>query len=214
MLNFIEKKSVSGNDKYLMIFLHGWGSNKSHLMPYNEDFSKVSKDIYYISADAPFDCEGYDSGYQWFSLKNMSLSAMMKEVDENYKILKDFIEEQSGRLKINYENIFLMGFSQGAILSLYMGNRLDKKLGGIIMCSGRVAESEDSLKSDLKIRQNVFMTHGEKDNVITYNDFLNGEKILKKYGIEVKTYVDPNIGHSINKKCIEEIKNFLISSIS
>jgi phospholipase/carboxylesterase len=214
MLNFIENKSVSGNNKYLIIFLHGFGGNNSHFMPYSEDFNNVSKDICYISANAPYPCEVDNTGYQWFSLKDMSLSAIMKEINQNYKILRDFIEEQSKRLKIDYENIFLMGFSQGAMLSLHTSNRTDKKFGGIIMCSGRVTETEESLKSELKTKQNVFMTHGKNDNVITLDALLDSEKLLKKFGIEVKSYIDPNIGHSINKKCIEEIKKFLVSRIS
>jgi phospholipase/carboxylesterase len=208
VLDFTEKNAKSGNGSRLVVFLHGWGSDKYDLMSISDDFSKVSEDIIYIFANAPFDCE-CGQGYQWFSLKNMDLPHLMDEVKNNYTVLETFIEKQSQRLGLGYENIFLVGFSQGAILSLYTGMRLDKKLGGIIAFSGLLAETEKSLKTELKTKQKILMTHGMMDTVIPFQHFLHSKKLLETFGFEFNFYADPNLEHGVNTKCIEEAKRFL-----
>lgn len=208
MLDFIEKKSISGENKYLIIFLHGYGSDKYDLMSLSDEFNSISSDIYYISVNAPFICDnGY--GYQWFELKEITLPYVMNEVKKNYKIIENFVKLQSDRLNINYENIFLVGFSQGAIISLYASIRLDKKLAGIIAFSGFMAETIDELKNNLKNKQKIIMIHGVSDQIIPYIYFEYSKNILQTMNFENETYSINHLDHSINYECINYAKSFV-----
>lgn len=214
MLNFIEKKPKNkNNDTYLVIFLHGYGSDANDLMSLSNEFSDEFNNIHYISAEAPFLCEA-GFGYQWFSLQDITPSAIISSITNNYKILEDFIEEQSKRLQINYDHIFLLGFSQGAMMSLFAGIRLKSKLAGIIALSGLLAETVESMDKNLKTKQKILMIHGSSDQVVPYKYFLDSKEIFEKYNFDITSKTIYGMEHSINEEVIDLIKTFLHSIIN
>ena len=213
MLNFIEKKPKNDSNKYLIILLHGWGSNKEDLMFLSEELNKEFDNLHYISVDAPFECDA-GFGYQWFSLRDTSPYGVRLTIKDNYKILEDFIEEQSKRLNIPYNHIFLLGFSQGAMMSLFTGIRLNQKLAGIIALSGVLPETVDTMKTDLQIKQKVLMVHGSEDKIVPYEYFLQSEKIFRMFDFNVETTTVYGMTHTINDEVIRKVKNFLYSCLN
>ena len=207
-----------------MIFLHGWGSDKYDLISLTKDFNSVSKNIHYISVNAPYSCDN-GFGYQWFSLKNMdinysfteifqnditmSINYIQKEIINCNSILRDFLDFQSKRLNIEYNKIFLVGFSQGSMLSLYNGLTLQKQLAGVIAFSGLLPVTFDNAKNLLTTKQKILMTHGENDNTIIPQLFEYSVEILKKFDFDISYHLLENLGHSINDNCINFAKNFV-----
>lgn len=214
MLNFIEKKIQNiNNDTYLVIFLHGYGSNTNDLMSLSSEFKNDFNNIHYISAEAPFPCE-VGTGYQWFSLQDITPSAIVSSIINNYKILEDFIEEQSKRLQISYDHIFLLGFSQGAMMSLFTGIRLKHKLAGIIALSGLLAETIESMEKNLKTKQKILMIHGSEDPVIPYKYFLDSKEIFDRYNFDIITKTIYGMEHCINEEVVDLVRTFIYSVIN
>lgn len=215
MLDFIEIKPTANelDNTYLVIMLHGWGSNNEDLISLSKNFEMDFNNIHYISVNAPFKCEA-GFGYQWFSLKNINPYSIMIDIKNNYKIIEDFIEEQSKKLSIDYSHIFLLGFSQGAMMSIYTSIRLNKKLAGVIVLSGLLPETIDTMKINLKTKQKVLMIHGTEDNVVPYEYFLQSEKLLKMSDFDVNAISIDNMSHEVNEQVIIEIKKFLNSCIN
>ena len=199
MLNFIEKQSKSGKNKYLMILLHGYGCDKNDLMPLSDDFALISNDICFISVDAPEICDS-GFGYQWFPLKNFNFTAenVLEMIKNNINYVSEFINFQSKRLKIDYKNIFLLGFSQGAMVSLATSIRLDKKIGGVISFSGFQPDTKETLKKDLRTKQNVLLVHGVNDPIVPYNLLIYSKDLLEQFSIDVEICPCLNLEHSIN----------------
>ena len=193
MLDFLEKQSKSNEDKYLIIMLHGWGSDKYDLM--SLDFN--IDNLYYLSVNAPYECDS-GFGYQWFSLEDMNVNSIIKEIRNNYIVLEKFIEEQSIKLNIDYDHIFLLGFSQGAMMSLYTGIRLNKKLAGIISLSGLLPDTVDNLKSSQITKQNILLLHGTDDNVVPFNYFLDTKKLFDILNFNIEAHSINDLQHSIN----------------
>ena len=210
MLNFIEKRPKNTKNPYLLIMLHGWGSNKEDLMALSDAFGNELDNIHYISVEAPFKCDS-GKGYQWFSLIDTSPASVMLTIKDNYKILENFIEEQSKRLNIDYDHIFLLGFSQGASMVLHTGVRLAKKLAGVIVLSGVLPETPQTLKNNLKTKQKILMIHGTDDKVVPYEYFLYGEKILKMLDFDLKTKTINGMSHTINNEEEKVIIDFIKS---
>lgn len=208
MLEFIEKEAKVNVNKYLIIFLHGWGSDKNDLMSLTNYFDETLKNVHYISVNAPFNCDS-GNGYQWFSLNDISPYSIMIGVRDNYKILETFIKEQSTRLNIDYDHIFLLGFSQGAMMSLYTGIRLDKKIAGIIALSGLLPETAETMKANLQTKQKILMLHGSKDRIVPHKYFLQSEKIFKAFDFDIKTSTIYGMTHTINEKVIGKVIRFL-----
>lgn len=214
MLKFIEKTAKSSFNKYLIIFLHGYGCDKHDLMSLSNKFDVVSNDICYISVDAPDKCEtGF--GYQWFSMEKeyLNLEKIQISMRKNFKLISNFIREQSERLKIPYKNIFLIGFSQGSMVSLFVSLRLTERIGGVIAFSGTQPDTIESLKLDLKTHQDILLVHGTDDQVVPYPMFIYTNKLLNIFDIKAQIHSCEHLGHSINDDgiyvAIKFIKNHI-----
>lgn len=208
MLDFLEKQSKNNKDKYLIIMLHGWGSDKYDLI--SLDFN--IDNLHYLSVNAPYECDS-GFGYQWFSLEDMNVNSIIKEIRNNYIVLEKFIEEQSIKLHIDYNHIFLLGFSQGAMMSLYTGIRLNKKLAGIISLSGLLPDTIDNLKTSQIIKQNILLLHGTDDNVVPFNYFLDTKKLFDILNFNIEAYSINDLQHNINNEEIDIIKSFIERNI-
>ncbi len=208
MLDFLEKQSKNNKDKYLIIMLHGWGSDKYDLI--SLDFN--IDNLHYLSVNAPYECDS-GFGYQWFSLEDMNVNSIIKEIRNNYIVLEKFIEEQSMKLNIDYNHIFLLGFSQGAMMSLYTGIRLNKKLAGIISLSGLLPDTIDNLKNSQIMKQNILLLHGTDDNVVPFNYFLDTKKLFDILNFNIEAHSINDLQHSINNEEIDIIKSFIERNI-
>lgn len=208
MLDFLEKQSKNNKDKYLIIMLHGWGSDKYDLI--SLDFN--IDNLHYLSVNAPYECDS-GFGYQWFSLEDMNVNSIIKEIRNNYIVLEKFIEEQSMKLNIDYNHIFLLGFSQGAMMSLYTGIRLNKKLAGIISLSGLLPDTIDNLKNSQIMKQNILLLHGTDDNVVPFNYFLDTKKLFDILNFNIEAHSINDLQHSINNEEIDIIKLFIERNI-
>lgn len=208
MLDFLEKQPKNNKDKYLIIMLHGWGSDKYDLI--SLDFN--IDNLHYLSVNAPYECDS-GFGYQWFSLEDMNVNSIIKEIRNNYMILEKFIEEQSTKLNIDYNHIFLLGFSQGAMMSLYTGIRLNKKLAGIISLSGLLPDTVDSIKNLQITKQNILLLHGTEDNVVPFNYFLDTKKLFDILNFNIEAHSINDLQHGINNEEINIIKLFIERNI-
>ena len=209
MLDFLEKVAKNTQNQYLIIMLHGWGSDKYDLISLDFDLDN----LHYISVNAPFNCDN-GFGYQWFSLKKIETNSIMLEIKNNYMVLADFIKEQSKRLNIDYNHIFLLGFSQGAMMSLYTGMRLKNKLAGIISLSGLLPDTIENIKNSAYItKQNILLLHGTDDDVVPYDYFNECKKMLNMLDFTVEAHTINGLAHGINDDEIIIIKNYLRSNI-
>ena len=188
--------------------LHGWGSDKYDLI--SLDFN--IDNLYYLSVNAPYECDS-GFGYQWFSLEDMNVNSIIKEIRNNYIVLEKFIEEQSIKLNIDYNHIFLLGFSQGAMMSLYTGIRLNKKLAGIISLSGLLPDTINSIKNSQITKQNILLLHGTDDNVVPFNYFIETKKLFDILDFNIEAYSINELQHGINNEEIDIIKSFIERNI-
>ncbi len=121
-LKFYEH-SITKNPKYLVIFLHGYGSNGHNLIELAREFEYVLPDAHYISPNAIEPWEGgFPDAYQWFSLANWGADRDVSRVAENVRqanrVLNNFILDQLNRFQLQPDCLFLVGFSQGAMMSM------------------------------------------------------------------------------------------------
>ncbi len=209
VLEYIEEKPFNGKDaKRLVIFLHGYGSDMYDLFGLRNSFVDILPDACFISVNAPYKCDIGD-GRQWFSLKSMDIDYIYGEIRKNYKVINEFIDEQVKRLNINYEDVLLIGFSQGTMMSLYASLRNENKLLAVIGFSGMLADRLENLKAELKTRQNILLVHGTDDKVIPYDYFYFTEKLLRAVDIKFITETSIGLDHSIDLYGIQKARNYI-----
>ena len=210
--------SNTPNPKYLVVFLHGYGSNGENLLDLAHEFEYALPDAHYISPNAAEPWEGgFPHSYQWFSLaagvERKSLPLMASDIRNSNKTLADFIKQQLERFNLKYENLFLIGFSQGAMMALYQGFITEEKLAGVISFSGKVILPE-MIGEKIISKPEICLIHGEKDSVLPFENFLEAVKIFEEQKISHESHRVANLDHSIDIQGIRMAQNFLKKQIA
>lgn len=102
----------------------------------------------------------------WFNITNIKPGVFeynFSDILSSAKLVEKQIEKEYESIQ-DYSNIFLGGFSQGAILSAHIGLSFAHKLGGIIACSGFLC-SETEIKNNTV---NILALNGDKDELIDF----------------------------------------------
>ena len=103
------------------------------------------------------------------------------------------------------ERIVLAGFSQGGVIALHLGTRINKKLAGIMALSTYMCEPDTLANeaSDANKSTPILMAHGQQDKVVPVFMGNAAFKVLQENGYPV-TWQDYPMQHSV---CLEEINH-------
>jgi phospholipase/carboxylesterase len=145
---------------YPTIFtLHGKGSNEQDMAglaaPLFDDFIIVG-----IRGNLTL-----GPGYQYYELKSLG-NPIREMFDDAVSKLEQLIEYATEKYPIDKDRRYLLGFSQGAILSMTLALTMGDRLKGIVALNGYVP---DFVKTEYPLRSikdvSVFISHGEYDSV-------------------------------------------------
>ncbi|NOU74540.1 esterase [Paenibacillus sp. LMG 31458] len=146
--------------KYPTIFtLHGKGSNEKNMFglvePISDEFIIVG-----IRGNLTL-----GAGFQYYELKSLG-NPIREMFDQAIDQLQSFIHYATEKYPIDSGKRYLLGFSQGAILSMSLALAMGDQLKGIVALNGYVPDfvkTEYPLKSVKDV--SVFISHGEFDSV-------------------------------------------------
>jgi phospholipase/carboxylesterase len=129
----------------------------------------------YILVNAPDD---YNPGYSWFNIDTQTLIADPKTVARSRALLFKLFEHLHNE---NYppEQMMVLGFSQGCLMTWEVGVRYPRRLAGLIGISGWALEKDgiyDSI-TEVSKQQRFLITHGLQDPYISAEKV--GEQIQK-----------------------------------
>ncbi|MBE5253654.1 MAG: prolyl oligopeptidase family serine peptidase [Enterobacterales bacterium endosymbiont of Blomia tropicalis] len=182
--------------KALVIFLHGVGSNGDDLAPIGRHWSSFLPDVAFASPDAPYAFEqGF--GYQWFSLTGVTAKnrpARVRAARDAFDATISAIMAQNG-MADRWENVMLVGFSQGSIMALDALASGRHPLAGVVAFSGRLAFDGPLTP---QAYTPVLLIHGRADEVIPWRESESATERLKSAGIATETRFEPNTGHTIS----------------
>ena len=132
------------------------------------------------------------------------------DIERGYECIATYIREVTEQYGIDPEQIYLMGFSQGAIMSYYTLWRSPELIGGIIALSGRLLSEIDvsGIDQNRYSTKRVFIGHGTEDRVmpVAASELTSG--FVRDIGLEPTVRYYP-IGHTISQEEIADIITWL-----
>ncbi len=186
-----------------IIMLHGVWSNEADLFALADNFPE---DTLIFSLRWPFDLGG--GRYAWFPVDFATGVPVYRttDVDRGYESITAYIREVTEQYSIDPAQIYLMGFSQGAIMSYYTLYRSPELIGGIIALSGRILSEIDvsSIDQTQYSTKRVFIGHGTEDRVMPVAASELTNKFVWDIGLEPMLRYYP-IGHTISRDEIADI---------
>ncbi|HXC89624.1 MAG TPA: prolyl oligopeptidase family serine peptidase [Stellaceae bacterium] len=197
-----------GSPKQLAMLLHGLGADGNDLIGLAPYWAPLLPEAEFVAPNAPFPCDMAPHGFQWFSSQDRSPAAVLAGVRAAAPILDAFIDEALAARGLDDAALALVGFSQGTMMSLYVGLRRARPAAGILGYSGRLLAPE-LLPSELRSRPRVMLVHGTEDPLVPYASLGAAETALKAAGVDVETLTCPGIGHSIDQEGLRRGGEFL-----
>ncbi|WP_170982764.1 alpha/beta hydrolase [Dyadobacter frigoris] len=192
----------------LIILLHGYGSNEADLF---ELKNILPADFLIISARAPFTIA--PNAFQWYG--NEIVKGIKQESTKDLKtstdLIKVFINEVVKKYNADPSQVFLAGFSQGAMMSYEVGLTAPELLRGIAPLSGRIF---DSLKPRIKPANafnnfKIFIGHGTADDRVPYTSATEAVFYLKKKKINATLHSYQSLPHSISEQELKDLVAWL-----
>ncbi len=205
-------KKVTGQEKAegLVCVFHGYGANRENLYDVAEALSRELPSLRFIIPNGIQKFEGYPfgDGYQWFSLREFTQQYMQKGLVSVAPKISSWIRDRLNELHLTEDKLYLSGFSQGAMLSLFLaasGLISPKK---VLVYSGMfvpppVINSKEKNTSILAI-------HGDVDGVVPLDMTKTSYNLLGAHGLnDLKFLVENGVEHYITPKGISEGIRFL-----
>ena len=193
----------------LLLLLHGYGSNEEDLFSFS---TELPDEYYVVSARAPFDMM-YGS-YAWYAINfdaDENKFSDIEQAQQSRELIAHFIDELIANYAIDADNVTLIGFSQGCILSYAIAVSYPEKVQRVIAMSGYFnadIATQDYKNNNFKSLK-IFASHGTVDQVVPVDWARNSIPKLKALGIDI-VYKEYPVGHGVAPQNFFDFKNWLL----
>lgn len=188
---------------YAMLGLHGRNANKHAFFPFVRQMGFlhtrwVLPSATYSEADAP-------DVHWWYD--NEARDPV--ELQQSRDLISDLIAMQIDD-GVTPENIFLVGFSQGAVMAIDTVLRYPVRLGGIVALSGYVVHPDrlEAERHEANLRIPIFLAHGTRDRILSIDVGRESNRILTGLDYDVE-YHEYDTAHRVSSDETRDIRAFL-----
>lgn len=210
--HIIRPSSIQEGKTPVLFMFHGYGSNEEDLFSFA---AELPEEICIISVRAPYPMEPF--GHAWYAI-NFDAEKGKWSDDEQAKISRDkilaFIDEACTTYSLDADNVTLLGFSQGTILSYAVALSYPEKIKNVIALSGYINEKilieNYTDKSHDKLK--IYASHGQVDQVIPPEWAQRAPSFLSNLGVE-HIYEEFPVGHGVAPQNFYSFKKWLEDKI-
>lgn len=197
-----------GKPEQLVLLLHGYGADGNDLIGLAPEWRPILPQAEFLSPHAPFPCEAAPFGRQWFGFQGRAREEVLAGVKQAASILDQFITEVLAERDMDESKLALVGFSQGAMMSLYVSLRRARPVGGVVAYSGRLFAAE-ALAAEMKSKPKILLVHGDADQVVEPEAHPLALSALQAAGVAVRGMLRPGLGHGIDAEGLTRGGEFL-----
>ena len=185
-----------GKPKNAVILCHGYGGDGKDISLLASYWQTYLHDTLFVCPDAPERCAVSTTGFQWFDLMDQTEDQILvKSLVAEIK-LNTLIDEVMKKNNLEGEQIAIGGFSQGCMISLLTGIKRKDTINSIIGYSGKIINT-NHLKNNINSRPNIILMHGDKDEIVPVNFFLEAKEFFNKNNYKIESKIFKNCEHRI-----------------
>ena len=202
----------------LVFMLHGYGDTAENFIHISSPLKQPGLKANYFALNAPTNISNYLPGRQWFDLNPNGIyiadagpneiNIINAEILRSNQLLENTINKVLQKYNLSYQDCFLLGFSQGGMMTFEFGNYFSNSLGGLAILSGRIMK-EETLTNKSLLKTPIFISHGDNDDVLPIKIYNQACQFLKKNKLLFESYRLEGDTHTISPKAINLLKKFL-----
>lgn len=203
----VRQPTVKTENPPILILLHGIGSNEEDLFSFAPS---LPGKYLVVSARAPITLSG--TSFAWYKMQ-ISGGKIVYEQDQERSsraLLVKFISEIKTKYNLSNSEVYLCGFSQGAIMSYSVALTHPNLVNGIAVMSGRLLEEvKPDIASKAKLKNlKIYIAHGTKDTVLPFQNAVDANAYLQSISLQ-PTFNQYDEAHIISAEMLKDLVNWL-----
>lgn len=210
-LKSARRGAEKGAAKSIVIFVHGYGADGADLLGLADPLASHLPDTAFFAPDAPESVPGMPFGRQWFPIPRFDGSTEEQAAAGLVAAAADlngFIDARLAEEGLPPQALALVGFSQGAMMSLHVAPRRAEAIAGVVAISGRLLAPE-RLVPETRVKPPVLLIHGDADEVVEFENLSLAGNALVGAGFETYAHVMKGTGHGIAPDGLSVALSFL-----
>ncbi|XDD46553.1 alpha/beta hydrolase [Leptospira sp. WS39.C2] len=201
--SLVRKPKTEIDKPTLLLLLHGVGSNEKDLYSLADHLPDT---LLVVSVRGPLVMGRDRFGWYEINFQGGTLKIDVVQQENSHKLLLEFLNYLEGQYTFDTQNVWIGGFSQGAVMSYSVGLENPDQFRGIIALSGRMLE-ETKNKIGTTVgtkKQKIYIAHGTNDNVISIAAARSSKEFLESTGRDphYKEYAE---GHTISREMLKDL---------
>jgi len=193
---------LTAKSNKVIIALHGWQGNKDSFLPLAKN--SLFKHYDWFLLEGPYMVNNNPNRRTWSYEKEPNIF----EYEEPKKLIYNFLKNKIFS-KYKSKDVYVIGFSLGALVCYEFICTIEEPLGGIFPISG-------FSRSNIKLNPNqkntpILIGHGTEDQIVVPEKSKEAYELLKKQDANVKL-ITYNAGHRMSSIIINAIFNSINSS--
>jgi phospholipase/carboxylesterase len=149
--------------------------------------------------------------YAWYAINFNDTNGKfsdLKQAKESIDKIAVFIDEIKAKYKTNPDKTFLLGFSQGSILSYSLSFFYPNKVQHVIALSGYINIELLPESISKEITTQYYCSHGSVDQVLPVEWARKSKPFLDNLGLE-NNYSEYNVGHGLAPQNFYSFKTWM-----
>ncbi len=205
----------AGENALTVVCLHGYGADMRDLAPLAQEL-ETARPITWLFPDAP---ETLDwGGRAWFPIDVAAFEEAQRtgtprdlslKEPEGLEWAREEMQKFLSELGVSWDKLVLMGFSQGAMLSVDLALRSETPPAGVAILSGTLVDKKSVAElAPKKKGLPFFMSHGSVDPILGFPQARALEKELVAAGWKGQLQRFEG-GHAIPADVLESLRKWL-----
>lgn len=193
--------------KKLFIFIHGYNANAQDILALSRYFFEDIDNCLFLAPNAPNINYIMENSFYWYHVESFEPEYLDFQLSQIMPKFCHYIDELKEKYSVKNEDIYLCGFSQGALLCLHYGLTQKKPFAGLISHSGGLIPE---ILTKYKLNKSpTCIVHGKFDAIIPYEYSQKCESFLIDKNIPNQLHLIDELNHSFNPHSIAAIKKFI-----
>jgi phospholipase/carboxylesterase len=178
----------------LVLLFHGVGSSAANLVPLAQLIARQQPDAMVVSVDAA-QPSSLGAGREWFSVTGVTEANRPARVAAALPAFEAAVRKWQAEAQVGPAATTLVGFSQGAIMSLEATQVADPA-HRVVAIAGRFAQPPRRAPASIGFR----FVHGENDPVIDARYSVEAAETLRGLGADATALLVPGLGHGFDAR--------------
>ena len=209
--HLVQQPRVGSVKPPLLILLHGVGSSEQDLFGLA---SYLDPRFLILSARGPLTL--MRGSYAWFQVQWSGTRpiANPEQADSSRQKIVEFIGQAVDAYHADANRVYLMGFSQGAIMSLSIMLTQPELLAGVAALSGRILPHvrKQAVPPERLDGFPVLVQHGVQDQVLSIEYGRDSRDYLESLPVDL-TYREYEMGHQITDESLHDLTTWLSAQL-